>query len=109
LKVEAYRLGQCVMYQSGNGISFWIGLDVLEVGCTLAPSGAGNGNRSITHMADSLYSSLSHNARAVDKPKTPDPMIKINAGIFLSDASGTILNCQIRQEEDYDLTEPVCS
>jgi hypothetical protein len=37
----------------------------------------------MTHIADSLYSSLSHNARAVDSPKTPDPMMRIKDGIPL--------------------------
>jgi hypothetical protein len=39
----------------------------------------------MTQIADSLYSSRSHNARAVDNPKTPDPIMRIRAGIPLSD------------------------
>lgn len=65
--------------------SAWKWLVKSKVVYTLAPSGAGNGDLSITTMADSLYSSLSHRARAVDNPKTPDPMMRMRAGMPLLD------------------------
>ena len=47
----------------------------------LDPSGEGKGDRSRTVMAVSEYWGLRERDRAVDKPKTPDPIIKIVEGV----------------------------
>jgi hypothetical protein len=52
---------------------------------TLAPSGAGNGNRSMTTIFVFIYSGLWQRASAVASPKTPDPIMRIEEGISASE------------------------
>lgn len=51
---------------------------------TLAPSGAGNGCRSTRVMEVSLKDGLLQREYAVERPKTPLPIIRMDEGIGLS-------------------------
>lgn len=58
---------------------------------TLAPSGAGNGRRSMRTIFVSEYSGRWQRASAVARPKAPEPIIRIEDGIR-AEGEGDIAN-----------------